>query len=127
MPDGILIDLRPLTEQWPVEVFSARETRQTGHLTDLQQWLEDDQAANRAMADGESRGWFHREHEEFFPLHYVWDTPSEMEDWIKDEWETNVNLDEETKRATRSVWALGDADARVRVPVKMLITRWKKL
>lgn len=125
--NGILIDLRPLTDQWPVEVFSARETRRTGQMTDHPQWLEDDLAANRAMTDGESRGWFIREREEFFPLHYVWDTPSEMEEWIKTEWETNIVLDEESKRATRSAWAVGDADSRVRVPVKMLITRWRKL
>jgi hypothetical protein len=125
--DGILIDLRPLGDRWPVEVSSARETRQTGKMNDLPSGLKDDNAANQAMAEGERRGWFSRESETLFTIHYIWDTASEMEEWIDVEWEGFVELDEETRRATRTAWALGDADSRVRVEVKVLITRWKKL
>jgi SAM-dependent methyltransferase len=125
-PDGVLIDLRPLCDRWSVEVVSARETRVTGYVTDLPLGLEDDAAANRAMAQAEANGWFTREKETFFPLNYLWDTASDMEKWIDEEWENFIGLDEETRRATRSAWALGDADSRVRVRVKMLITRWKK-
>ena len=32
-PDGILIDLRPLADNWPVEVVSLREVRRTGSGT----------------------------------------------------------------------------------------------
>jgi hypothetical protein len=124
---GILVDMRPLGDRWPVEVFSARDTRQTGTMTDLPAGVEDDAAANRAMAEGERRGWFLRERETIFPIQYIWDTASEMEEWIDAEWEGFVSLGEETRRATRSAWALGEADARVRVQVKVLITRWKKL
>jgi hypothetical protein len=125
--EGVLIDLRPLGNRWRVEVFSARETRLTGTMTDLPAGLEDDNAANQAMAEGERQGRFLREKEELFPIHYIWDTPSEMEEWIDTEWEGFVGLGDETRRATRSAWALGDADSRVRVEVKVLITRWRKL
>lgn len=125
--DGVLIDLRPLGDKWRVEVVSARETRQTGTMTDLPAGLEDDTAANQAMKEGERREWFIREKEEIFPIHYIWDSASEMEEWIDTEWEGFVSLGEETRRSTRSAWALGDADSQVRVEVKILITRWKKL
>ena len=125
--DGVLIDLRPLGDKWRVEVFSARETRQTGTMTDLPAGVEDDNAANQAMREGERRGWFLSESEKLFSIHYIWDTASEMEEWIDSEWEGFVGLGEETRRATRSAWALGDADSQVRVEVKVLITRWKKL
>jgi hypothetical protein len=124
--DGILIDLRPIADRWRVEVVSARETRETGHVTDLPLGLEDDEAANQAMREAESNGWFRREREEFFPLHYVWDSASEMEKWVDEEWTDFIGLGEETRRATRSAWAVGDADSRVRVRAKMLITRWRK-
>jgi len=127
VPDGVLIDLRPLCDRWSIEVFSARETRETGHLTDLPVGVADDEAANRAIAGVESNGLFKRESEEFFAIHYVWDTASEMETWIDEEWENVAALEEESKRATRSAWALGDADSQVRVKVKILITKWKKL
>ena len=125
LPNGILIDLRPVSDHWRVEVFSARETRETGRVTDLPLGLEDDNAANQAMTHAESTGWFLHESREFFPIHYVWDTASEMEKWVDEEWENFIGLDEETRRATRSAWALGDADSQVRVRVKMLITKWK--
>ena len=127
VPDGILIDLRPVSDRWIIEVFSARETRVTGHVTDLPLGLEDDASANQAMKNAESSGWFKREGETFFPISYVWDTAKEMEKWIDAEWDNFIGLDEEARRATRSVWALGDADSRVRVTVKMLITRWKAI
>jgi SAM-dependent methyltransferase len=127
VPDGILVDLRPLTEDWKVEVFSWREKRETGRVTGMPIGIEDDSAANHAMKEAETNGWFKREEETFFPLNYVWDTASEMEEWIEEEWENVAELDEDVKRKTRSAWALGDADSQVRVKVKMLITRWKKL
>ena len=125
--DGILIDLRPIADRWSIEVFSARETRETGQVTDLPLGLEDDEAANRAMRSAESNGWFSRENETFFPLHYVWDTASDMEKWIDEEWTNFIGLGDEARLATRSAWALGDADAQVRVRAKMLIARLKKL
>lgn len=124
-PDGILIDLRPILDRWPIEVISAREIRGTGHIQDLPPGLSDDEAANRSIAQAEQDGWFIRRAEDFFPFVYSWDTPSEMEEWIETEWHDFIRLDEETRQATRSAWTLADADARVRVKVKMLITRWK--
>ena len=126
VPDGILIDLRPIGDQWRIEVFSARETRETGHVIDLPAGKDDDEAANQAMREVETKGWFTRECETFFPLHYVWDTASEMEKWVDEEWTDFIGLGDDARRATRSAWALGDGDTRVRVRAKMLITRWKK-
>ena len=127
VPNGILIDLRPVSDQWHIEVFSARETKETGRVTDLPLGLEDDEAANEAMKDAETNQWFKRERETFFPLHYVWDSAGEMEEWIDTEWEDFIGLSDDARQATRSAWALGDADSRVRVEAKMLITRWRKL
>jgi len=126
VPNGILIDLRPIADSWAIEVYSARETRVTGHVTDLPLGLEDDEAANQAMRDAESNGWFTRENETFFSLNYVWDTANSMEQWIDEEWTNFIGLGDEARRATRSAWALGDGDSRVRVRAKMLITRWEK-
>jgi len=127
VPGGTLIDLRPVLDHWPIEAASAREIRETGRMQDLPTGLADDEAARRSMADAEQKGWFIRERQEFFPFFYVWDSPGEMEEWIMDEWQDFIGMDEETKRATRSAWALGDGDAQVRVKVKMLMTRWEVL
>ena len=127
VPNGLLIDIRPLMDRWQVEVTSMREVRQTGRVHDFPVRLADDEAANRAIAQAFENGWFSRDRQEFFSYSYSWDTPAEMEEWVDTEWEDFVALEEETKQATRSAWALGDADARVRLQVKMLIARWNVL
>ena len=127
VPNGILIDLRPVLDHWHIEVASARETRETGRMQDFEIGLEDDAAANKNIAAAEKNGWFSREREDFFPLYYSWNSASELEEWVNTELEEFIGLDEETKRNTRSAWALGDGDSRVRVRIKMLITRWIKI
>jgi len=124
--DGILIDLRSISDRWPIEVESARNIQVTGHVLDLPASLADDEAANQAIAQAAEKGWFSKEQEEFFPYYYSWDSPDEMEDYIEEAWEDYIGLDEATMQATSSVWALADADARVRVRTKMLITHWRK-
>ena len=126
VPDGVLIDLRPILDRWPIEVASARGVQETGYFQDSPIGTADDEAANQSIALTATNGWFVREQEEFFPFYYSWDTPSEMEEWKETEWHDFLGLEEETKRATRSAWALGDADSQVRVRVKLLITRWRK-
>src|SRR5215510_9205912 len=115
VPNGVLIDLRPLADHWRVEVASLREIRRTGHVTDLPEQINGDVASNEAMREVERLGWFRRDQEELFPFIYSWDTPSEMEEFVTDDWQDFIDLDDETKRATRAAWAVADADSRVRI------------
>jgi hypothetical protein len=125
VPGGLLIDIRPLADRWPIEVDSVRGFQETGRVDDLPLQVEGDVAAGEAMREVESRGWFEREQEELFPFFYSWDTPSEMEEFIAEDWSDFIKLGEASKRATRSVWASAGAEARVQVRVQMLITRWR--
>ncbi len=125
VPNGILLDIRPIMDQWPVEVVSSSEVKETGRADDFPEQINADEASNQAMQEAEARGWFRREQEEFFSFFYSWDTPSEMEGFLAEEWSDFIELSEEVKQATRSAWAIGDADSRVRVRVKILITRWR--
>jgi hypothetical protein len=64
---------------------------------------------------------------EEFAFFYYWDTPSEMKEWIDQEWENFEKMEDNVYRKTQSMWASANADARVRVRVKMSITRWKSM
>ena len=125
-PSGILIDLRPVEDHWSVEVASEQEVQVAGQLTDMPIGKADDEAAFRAMREVESRGWFAREHEEEFAFFYYWDTPSEMKKFMEEEWEDFEKIEEDVYHAAQSLWSLANADAQVRVRVKMLITKWEK-
>jgi hypothetical protein len=127
VPSGLLIDLRPLLERWPVEVVWANGYRQVGRLTDLPEGLSDDQSANLAMEEAARRKWFALEQGERFSLFYSWDTANDMEQFLREEWDGFVHLDDEVGRAVKSAWAVADADARVRVRASMIINRWRKV
>jgi len=127
VPDGILIDMRPLADNWRVEVASLREIKRTGRVTDLPDQTNGDVASKAAMLEVEKRGWFRREQDELFPFIYSWDTPSEMEEFVNDDWKDFIDLDEDTKRTTRSAWAIADADCRVRIRMNVWIARWRKM
>jgi hypothetical protein len=124
---GVLIDLRPLTEHAPVEIVSAHETRLAGQVDELPDDQANDEAANRVIAQAGEQNWFIKEREEFFPFNYYWDSPKEMQEYAETEWANWFTVDEEVWRNARSMWAVANADARVRVSFKMLIARWRKL
>jgi hypothetical protein len=121
---GTLIDLRPLAGNWPVEVVSAREKLTAGYVDDLPAGLEDDAAANAAMSEAENHGLFRRDKEEHFRFNYYWSSPSEMQEYVEEEWADFITIDPAVWGRIRSLWAVANADARVRVRLNMLITRW---
>ena len=103
-----------------------REVKRTGRVEDLHVQTKGDLAENAAMREVEKRGWFKREQDELFPFFYSWDTPSEMEEFVDDDWSDFVGMEDDTRRATRSAWSVADGDSRVRVRVEILIARWRK-
>ena len=125
--NGTLIDLRPIAGSWAVEVVSARDRKHAGEVTDLPQGLADDEAANLAMAQAARDGLLAREREEIFPFCYYWDSPGDMRQYVEEEWSDFIRIEEAVWNNVRSIWAVANADARVRIQLNMLITRWSKL
>ena len=119
---GILIDLRPLLDRWPLEVTSMNGNREAGRATDLSAPLADDAAADQSMTKAELQGWFLREREDTFSFFYYWDTPREMQEYIDETWNDVISIDDGLWNDLRSLWATSNADARVRLRVKMQIT-----
>lgn len=126
IPNGTLIDLRPMLDRWPIEVISIKEVLEVGQVTDLLEPLSDDQAANQALEDAEMRGWFLREREDLFPFYYYWDTPREMQEYIDENWNDVIGIDDDLWSNLRSLWATANADARVRMCMKMMIKNLRK-
>src|SRR5512140_943892 len=110
--DGLLVDLRPLLDRWPIELASARQQRQVGRATDLAEPLADDAAANAAMAESAASGHWMREQQEEFSLFYYWDTPAEMQEYILEDWYDVIHIEEPVWRDLKSAWASANADAR---------------
>lgn len=123
-PNGIFIDLRALESNWQVEIQDAQQYQLAGRLNESPGGLEHDEGAFKAMREVESKGWYIKEKESEFDFFYYWDTPSEMKEFMESEWEDFEKMDEDVYRKTNSLWVSAGADARVRVRVKMIITKW---
>jgi hypothetical protein len=127
IPSGLLIDLRPLLDKWPLQVISGHTHFEIGRLIDLQAGLEDDEAANKAFKEASRRGWFIPESEQSYPLFYYWDSPEEMQEHIKENWGNFSQLEDRVYTATQKAWENLGTDCRVGIQLKMLLTCWRKL
>jgi SAM-dependent methyltransferase len=125
-PGGVLVDLRPMLDQWPLEVSWRDGYREAGRSTDLKEPRQDDAAANAAMSHAASTGHLRHERQEVFPLFHYWDTPKEMEEHIAEEWDDVIRVEEPVWAELRRSWASANAEARVRLRMKMSITRYQK-
>ncbi len=125
-PRGTLLDLRPLLDRWPLEVSWSGGHAEAGRATDVEESLAADVAADKAFADQAASGGLVRELQESFPLFYYWDTPKEMQAYIEEEWNDVITVDNSAWASLRGRWATANADARVRLRMKMLITRYRK-
>jgi hypothetical protein len=127
IPSGGLIDLRPLLDQWPLQVISENNRIETGRLIDLPAGLGDDEAANLAFKEASQRGWFITEREQSYPLYYYWDSPEEMREHLMEDWGNFSRLDDGVYIATQNAWENLGTDRRVGIRLKMLQTCWRKL
>ncbi|MFN8412559.1 MAG: hypothetical protein U0Z26_09250 [Anaerolineales bacterium] len=125
-PNGMLIDLRPVESNWSVEVVSAAGWQVAGRVSDLPIAVADDEAAFQAMREVQARGWYVKKAEKEFAFFYYWDTPSEMKEFMDEEWEDFEKLEDHVYQKAKSLWASANADARLRLRVNMLITQWEK-
>jgi hypothetical protein len=120
------MDLRPLADRWLVQVVVGDQISETGRLTDLPLGLGDDQAANLSVETAFQIGLYRRENEITFFLNIYWDDPDEMIVYVSEKWADYLSMDDEIQKTTRNTWKRSGADKKVRIRLKMLLTRWNK-
>jgi len=126
VPNGVLIDLRPLSNNWPLEVIVDEQTSLAGPVDDSP-GLPDDEAANSAIAQAGREGWFIREREGTFDFLWYWDSLAEMESGFANDpsWAGFVSLPAETAARAHALTNTYH-EARVRLRLHMHIARWRK-
>jgi SAM-dependent methyltransferase len=80
-PGGILVDLRPAVQHRRVGLGEGRRWRWVGALREP---LDEDRAANRAVARALREGWFRAGARRAFPLERVMDTMDDFNDYLTD-------------------------------------------
>jgi len=125
-PGGLLLDLRPLSANMPVEVLGVERAAVAGYLDTAPEAYADDRAADAAMATVERDGLFARERDGAFDFLWYWDTPEEMQAFIAEKW-TDTHLSEEVLVQTRRLMADTGDNTRVRTSANVIISRWRRL
>ena len=80
-PDGTLIDLRPLSGFFPIDVIAACEAIRVAEA-DSTEGTELDRAADRAIAAQAEEGWLVPRHHAEFDIHFYWNTTAEMAEYM---------------------------------------------
>lgn len=124
IPDGVLVDLRPLCGEWPLEVVTTERAITVGPA-DGSVGTRVDQAANDAIEDISRQGWFVREHSETFTLYIYWDALDEMRTFVEEKWAPDIVLPEDLYRRARKI-IRAEATMRLRVRLDMLMSRYRK-
>jgi len=125
--DGILLDLHPVAERWPIEIVRGNDTLVTGRITDLPSALDDDRAADVAIEEAIRRGWFIRKKKVFFEYNEYWDNPDELIEHVTEQWSSFSQLGDDVQKATRNAWKTASDNWRLRIKFKMLLNHMQKL
>ena len=85
-PGGLLLDLRPVSGETPLEVVRPGRRPELAGFYDEPSDHPDDVAANNAIARAVRRGQFDRERDGQFRFAYYWDSVDEMRAYVKEKW-----------------------------------------
>ncbi len=123
---GILVDLRPLCIDIPLEILSPAGSESAG-LVDMSPDIDKDIAAEAATQAVVRDGYYKELKRETFDFAYYWNTVREFKADLDERWKDEVILPADVlKRALAMYKKLGDT-ARVRIRIRMLLAKFAKL
>jgi len=122
-PGGVLLDLRPYSASWPVEIVARERVIRLGAVDDSLA-LTDDIAASKAMQQVVDDGWYVREENGTFSYDWYWDTLDDLRTHVEERWSPITLPDAVYRRGQRLLADLNGV--RVRVRLHMIIGRYRK-
>jgi len=121
-----MIDLRPVSDDWPMEVVVAGEPVLAGYV-DGTLLIEDQIASDAAIAIVSEQGIFQRETRACFNIAFYWISPVEMEEYFATEWKNSAVLPDRVRDEARRLCLAAGSDARIRVLKSLEIGRYRRL
>ena len=125
VPNGALVDLRPLSGELPLEIVADDQAKLAGFLDDSAE-IPTDIASNDSLTEVTRQGWFVRERKDLFDYLWYWDTVDEMKAYMEENWDPTPILTETVATEARRLLASGGKGARVRLRTNVLISRYRK-
>ena len=125
VPRGWLLDVRPLSANWPLEIVAGKQVWPAGRVDDSA-GLPDDQAADESLRMVVRDGWFVRERQARFDYAWYWDTLDELRAHMAEKWSGSVQLPAAVGAEVARLLAAGGTDARVRLRLIVAMARYRK-
>lgn len=126
VPRGIMIDMRPRSDNIPLEVLH-RDGIESAGMVDMSPDLPDDQAADEAITSMVRAGTFQQILSDHFLFTNYWISVDEfLEDW-NERWKDGANLPDEVLQRATLLFRQYDSRARLRLQTPMVLVEYVKI
>jgi hypothetical protein len=125
VPGGIMVDVRPLSVDVPLEVVFTGGSEKAG-LVDMSPDLEYDIAADRSVDTVVNMGIFGQTSLEIFDYAYHWKTFHSMVEDFNERWQDEINVAAEVMKKARKIYLEMRPNAHLRLPMRMKMGKYVK-
>jgi len=124
-PGGIMIDVRPLSTDGPLEIVYAGGSDSAG-LIDMSPGADLDREADQAIDTVFAAGFYKEINIEYFDFAYYWETVEGMEEDIEQNWQGELVITEEVWAKAHQLFDMQRPDTKVRIVVRMKLGVYTK-
>jgi hypothetical protein len=122
---GILIDLRPININAPLEIVTSTTSDSAG-MVDMGLNIADDIAADNAIQGILRDGIFTEMQADYFDLAYYWNTVKEMKADMDDRWKDDIVITESVLQQAYHLFDHYRGQARVRLRIRKKLIKYEK-
>ncbi len=126
VPNGIMIDLRPLCIDVPLEIVYEGGSESAGIL-DLSPDIDRDITSDVAIVSVIKGGLFLESKVEYFDYAYYWETIKGMEEDLEENWKDEVIVSEEVRQRASVLFDKQCPQTQIRFAVRMKLGTYIKL
>ena len=124
-PCGIMIDVRPLSVDVPLEIIYQGGMDSAG-MIDMSPDIGLDIAADQAIESVLRENMFTEVSKEYFNFPYFWKTIKEMKEDLEEYWKDEVIVSEAVIQQAREYLRKRHPDTQIRVEVQMKLSKYEK-
>jgi len=126
VPQGIIVDVRPLSVDVPLEILYKGD-RESAGMIDTSPDIELDIAADNAIESILIGRIFVESSKEYFDFAYYWKTIHEMEEDLEEFWKDDVILPEAVIQQAHKLINKQRQQTQIRVGLQMKLGKYEKL
>jgi hypothetical protein len=126
VPQGIMIDVRPLSVDVPLEII-YKGGRESAGMIDMSPDIELDKAADQAIESVVKDRIYIENDKEYFDFAYYWKTIKDMQDDLEEFWKDDVILPEEVIQQASLLFSKQRFQTQIRIGVQMKLGKYEKL